>query len=402
MMKRMLIVLAAMALITTSAMAASLVDIPFYDTQTNSSGRAITPDGLWVAGNSGGVGILYDVAGDATSYVLSSDGAGATQATGIGYRLNPDTSADQLVIHGMAAGWDTTFFTSGVSSTFLKKNRLTNVGSGPTQGACNTLGSTSGSDVWYASWADKTSVLYLNKGSGGGDPPSQVYDTKGVTAKSYNYGASASGRSVGKRLVSVYQNYLLTTAGGGGTLGNNYYTALDGTNAGEGWALDASGTVVGGMSPVSGGRTGNWGYVATDPATGSQMTYELPTLNGNVQTGYATNSLIYGLSADGKWAAGMDYTLGTEKAVLWDLRDLNNIKEKDLTDLAIGLGILGDFTLNLRRAYSVGVNGDGVPVITGQGYYTDATLHGFVMTIPEPATLSFLALGGLALLRRRR
>ena len=77
MMKKMLIVAAAISLVATSAMAASLVDIPLYDTQTNSSGRAITPDGMWVAGVSGGVGILYDVANDTTSWALSADGAGA-------------------------------------------------------------------------------------------------------------------------------------------------------------------------------------------------------------------------------------------------------------------------------------------------------------------------------------
>jgi hypothetical protein len=37
------------------------------------------------------------------------------------------------------------------------------------------------------------------------------------------------------------------------------------------------------------------------------------------------------------------------------------------------------------------------------GYYTDAdgTQHGFILTVPEPTTLSLLALGGLLIARRR-
>jgi len=81
----------------------------------------------------------------------------------------------------------------------------------------------------------------------------------------------------------------------------------------------------------------------------------------------------------------------------------------DLTNYAIANGILDGFTGNLRRGYSVGVNELGQPVITGMGVYyapgsTVALTRGFVMTmdIPEPGTMAFLVLGGLALLRRRR
>jgi hypothetical protein len=52
--------------------------------------------------------------------------------------------------------------------------------------------------------------------------------------------------------------------------------------------------------------------------------------------------------------------------------------------------------------YIFGIGGDNIVghYITFDGVYSHG--HGFVYTIPEPATLTLLALGGLVLLRRRR
>jgi hypothetical protein len=53
----------------------------------------------------------------------------------------------------------------------------------------------------------------------------------------------------------------------------------------------------------------------------------------------------------------------------------------------------------MRYTEPWGISGDTIV-----GYCLDATFHhhGFILTIPEPATLSILALGGLTLLRRRQ
>jgi len=78
----------------------------------------------------------------------------------------------------------------------------------------------------------------------------------------------------------------------------------------------------------------------------------------------------------------------------------------DLTEYAQNNGILGSWT-RLTRGYSVGESfdefGNEYAVITGIGVNGGVT-RGFVMSvmIPEPSTLSLLALGGLAMLARCR
>jgi hypothetical protein len=96
----------------------------------------------------------------------------------------------------------------------------------------------------------------------------------------------------------------------------------------------------------------------------------------------------------------MDYTKGSEMAVLWDT--LYNT-EINLTQWASDHGILGAFTGNLRRAYAVGVNADGEPVVTGYGFASSVQSGwtGYVLTLPEPASLMLLMLG-LPVLHRRR
>ncbi|MBI4580755.1 MAG: PEP-CTERM sorting domain-containing protein, partial [Planctomycetes bacterium] len=177
-----------------------------------------------------------------------------------------------------------------------------------------------------------------------------------------------------------------------------FVNGLDGTFLGEGFAVSGDGTRAYGMSPVSDGRPGNWPFMITNPGA-SQTIVELPTFPDT--GGSVTNGVVYGASMDGQYASGMNYR-GTEKAVLWDTV---NMTITDLTDYFSGQGMLGNFT-RLSRAYSVAADGSGNIWVTGQGVWTPdggATNYtrGFVALIPEPSTMLFLGLGGLALLRRR-
>lgn len=136
-------------------------------------------------------------------------------------------------------------------------------------------------------------------------------------------------------------------------------------------------------------RLGYWGYkaIVTSAPDSLQSIDELPSFPDT--DGSSSLAVPYGCSADGRYAVGMNYR-GQEKAVLWDTdgTDTNNWTIVDLTDLATSEGILGYFT-RLYRAYSVGVDGAGNPVITGVGYYDDgggAFVRAFVIVVGNVAT----------------
>jgi hypothetical protein len=97
--------------------------------------------------------------------------------------------------------------------------------------------------------------------------------------------------------------------------------------------------------------------------------------------------------------------------VLWSTRT-DNSYVLDLTDYATANGLLDGWS-RLTRAYSVGetfVGDQEYAVITGIGSWspdggvTPYTTRAFVMTvmIPEPGTMTLLALGALLLFRRRK
>lgn len=419
MMKRIIIVVAAMALVTSTAMAATLLRIaPLAGLEaTETCGRAITPDGKYVAGINDSQGILWasdGAGGGVTSNVIAS-GRQSTVASGIGYRTV--TAGQEVVIGGLSSGWATTYgatVSAGGVPTWNWSARDANTGTAPNLPTANSLSGTGTTDKWYLTFDHQTAAT--NKqfwcARGQGDPVGTMTGTYGPKSTTYEshvrgIGGGLAATPIGRMAVarrdtsntSAMQNYYYDYAGTAAPAGTKFKGLQAGTYNGEPWAVSGDGTKLGGFAPVDGGRTGNWPYLYT--VAGATIA-ELPTLLPNNTGAYATNGIVYGLSADGEWAAGMDYTKGIELAVLWNTV---NKKEFNLNQYCIDKGILDGFTGNLRRAYAVGENALGQPVITGRGYYTaDAQYRGFVLTmdIPEPATVGFLALGGLALLRRRR
>jgi len=164
-----------------------------------------------------------------------------------------------------------------------------------------------------------------------------------------------------------------------------YFNGLNGTTAGEAWAVSAGGAVIFGQSPVSGGRPGSWPYKAAVTTARPGSLQSIKELPGFPDTAGAAGSagVPYGCTADGKFAVGMSYR-GLEKAVLWDTRDpsATNWTVVDLTDLALANGGPDIFS-RLVRAYSVGTNAAGDLVIAGVGLDTNspAGLRAFVMTV---------------------
>jgi hypothetical protein len=397
MMKRIVTLTAvALAVLSSTAMAASLTAMPFEGTGTSSEARAITPDGKYVAGISNGKGVAWNISGGTTTAIVAGGTWAFTQAVGIDYATSGGNK--YLVAHGLSSGWSSTA-TSTDGVTWTKGVRASNVA--PVIDAANTLRTaSSAADSWYvtsmSASTGNTSTLYVEKQT---YPTTLVSrDSKGVTQKSSIQGVSGTGLGVARRKGdgTNYWNYKCQYQGTGG-LAASYFNGLAGDSRGEAWAISTDGAKIFGVSPVLGGRTGIWPYVYN---VAGATTSELPTLPGTA--GSTSNAYVYGTNADGTLAVGHNY-LGAESAVLWYL-DKNGWQVIDLTAWASAHGVLGDFT-RLTRGYSVGVDkSTDEVVIAGIGGNSLGQTQGFAlrMYVPEPATLAFLSLGGLALLRRRR
>ena len=102
-----------------------------------------------------------------------------------------------------------------------------------------------------------------------------------------------------------------------------------------------------------------------------------------------------GVSGDGKLIVGLTTTsTGDDVPFIWDADHGMRLLEDFLVDQC-SLD-LSDW--DLRRV--TGISEDGLTIV-GYGYGPSGQQEGWVAVIPEPTTLSLLALGGLALMRRR-
>ena len=113
--------------------------------------------------------------------------------------------------------------------------------------------------------------------------------------------------------------------------------------------------------------------------------------------GFKYGGSAMGVSADGSVVVGHDGALvpGGYVAVIWEndnsMRNLNDVLADDF-----GLDLTG-WTLT----HALSISDDGM-VIVGYGENPSGETEAWIAVIPEPATLSLLALGGLAVMRCRR
>lgn len=404
MMKRVSVFVAVVALASSIAMAVpTLTQIVPLVGQTASDARAITPDGKYVAGNSGANGIFWSPG--AGTVKVDNGSSSHTNSTGIGYRTV--AAGTEIVVGGNdSSGWVSAFGAADPGAgtpTWLWRARDANSsiqGASPRVPAANSVGGTAGVN-WYMTHDQKSaSNVNISIEQGSGDPTGvYAYGVKSTPYRANVRGVSGTGRAVGiRRDVSTgspNQNYYWNWVGATTPSQTKFKGLKAGSFDGDPFSISLDGTKIGGMAPVDGGRAGNWPYlydVTTDTIE------ELPTFPDTA--GSTTNAVVYGVSPDGKWAVGQNYR-GVERACIWNTIG-NGIT--DLTSWATTLGIMGNF-VRLSRAYTVGVDADGQPVVAGVGVYNDGGVNynrGFVFVLPEPATLAFLALGGVAVLRRRR
>ena len=240
-------------------------------------------------------------------------------------------------------------------------------------------------------------MTYSSKGISGGDTASM----NGISGTLFGDGTKARAAGYRRNATIGYQNYMLDY-NGSATPTANYFAGLAGNNVGQAFSVSGDGSTIYGMSPIVVGGTVNYAYKATFSGTTESSISQLPIYSDSA--GSLNLAVPYGCTSDGLFAVGMNYR-GIEKAVLW-LTKPDNTQCIDLTEYAQNNGILGSWT-RLSRGYSVGESfdesGNEYAVITGIGLNGGVT-RGFVMSvmIPEPSTLSLLALGGLAMLAQRR
>jgi len=425
-MKKALVVVAAMALIASSAMAAvSVVEILPVGTDTSTNAKALTMWGTTpvVVGTSGSRAMIYDPTNGIRGLMQGS--LNIASVSGVGVRTYNGNKELAIVYKDPSTTWTHTQLSTDMGLTWgayvREVNWPTTTGS-PGLIAYNGLGASASSDVFFTAQSQSSGTVVDQWGvttfSGAATTFAQhgVKGTNGNAA--YIDGISANGLSVGARKPSSRLNYMVQASSLSANVGSNYFQALNTDNQGEAYAVNTAGTRIAGTSnvKVSGTLDGfTHPYIATftagsGPNTISPTTptrtgaYELPIYGGGYVTSAAMSGQPYGMMADGNYVVGRTWTsAGGDRAALWDVKDPTNPVLIDLTDYMTAHGGMGSFSA-LRDAYSVVSDGGMGMYISGYGAGTGGYTRAFLihLDIPEPATALFLAIGGLAMLRRRR
>jgi hypothetical protein len=369
--------------------------VPVLSGDTINEGRALTPDGKWIAGVSGSRGYLFNTLTTNLFNVRSADNFQSSIITGVGYRTQG--SQQELVMSGLASDWFTTFMTTNGVAFANKVQTSGGTIKVPVVPLANGLAGTA-SNTFYAGWSDNNSSDYQEYVGlySGAWPMTPQWDVKGIpkpTQAGIN-GISATGRAIGWRATPKL-NYVYDRTGAGAAAW--FFNGLDGTTTGEAMAVSADGTMIFGQSPVLGGRPGSWAYkkvvAATMPGPATQLDIaELPSFLDTDGSG-GSASAAYGCTPDGKFAVGTSFR-GLERAALWDLRDSNSARWSilDLTTLADANGGLNIFS-RLVRAYSVAANTSGDLTITGYGLDGSGNKRAFILTVPPPTTSAMTTSG---------
>lgn len=384
-MRRLMMCLGVVAFVVSPVMAGvSLLELSVQPGNTFGEGTCITPEGAFIGGNQSVGGVMWDVSTNTSVRPLA--GSYNSSVSGIAWRTPTGGGPVELVVHGLNSGLFSMNATTDGGLTWSKRRWNEPGGGDPRIGATNTMQGFGGETVYATGWNRYYTQMLVAEMSGN---YSMQFDKKSISGskKSCMYGCSATGLAAGRRKGTTgYRNYKCQFDGDGG-LSCAFFYGLHGSNVldGTAWSVAADGSKIGGVSPVSDGRSGNWPYLSDGTPGGAIELPTYPDTGGSVSNGW-----VYGVSPNGDYACGHNYR-GMEKAVLWDASDADpaNWTITDLTELCDDAGALGKFTYNLRRAYAVTVADNGDILVTGRGVINDPVQYrGFLLTICEPIALA--------------
>ena len=425
MMKRTLIVGAVLAAVASVACGAQLIAIAPLSTATNATSTAvgISQDGLYVGGRTTDP---YDGNQSAGYYNLSTSTWTTVKTTngtlvGVpasGYCVSPAhvaASTSVYVAGNMNDNGSRTYttsnqygrwYTSGNTAGNFSPGSSTMVGDAGlktyTQNSGQSCRATAdGTDAWITGTnsqgtTNKGANAFIWKQSTGNN----VYTTitgRNSGTKVTMCSVASNGRAVG------YDSYTVARTAGyvDATNGSTQLQAVGlvpGYNASQdsyAWGISENGNYITGRQTTT---------TTTRPhaflwKVGDATATILPDLNGNVNDSAGADQEWGGAVADDGCVVGYAWLSGISKnAAIWFP---GTTKAQLLWDVATAAGI------DLTGWTTLGTGAAGIEkvgnqyYITGNGTY-NGYARGYVLVIPEPATMALLALGGLAMLRRRR
>jgi len=413
MMRNILVCLLVLGL-ASSAFGAKLIPLPSSAEGNYSNAKGVYVDSngvVYVAGATRDVGGTTNLAtywkvinlAPTAPIQLPTNAAGTKATAGLGITVMDN---GEIVVGGNLAGGVSDWRSMDANDNGWKYRYVPPAGGQATLGGqANQITKKNGTNYWNvgknASSAD-VGISYdvtAATGSDVSDTWSMVYG--GATSKAGNVqGISTNGVAVGQmregasntRRAYIHDalGVLLLPADAGAS------------NRAEGYAISADGMTAGGLymnsaTNIQGACVwkddglGNWSFQALGRDANETST-----------------AVVYAVDDTGQIVAGWNFP-GTTQAAHWDMNVLDGTGKPEAEGtLAYMAGRGADVSgwVYLYRNYAVTTVG-GTTYLVGDGYWSDdggvtSYLRGYVAVFPEPATLGFLALGGLALLRRRR
>jgi hypothetical protein len=423
-MKRTIVLVAAVAVLASVAVssvyAASLTVIPPINATGASFASCVSEDGRYVGGRTLDTDGLYSAGiydtvtsswilvprTDTGVPALTGDMDGvAHRAGGVFYAAgNMNDNGNRT--YSAANEFGTLYNGTANTTTRLAPSSNTMVGNPNRQTYPRTGGGAAasfadGTDAWIT--GDHTQGSN-RKGTEGyiwkASNPAAAYAT--ATGRSgsnlFLMAVSSTGRAVGWDTSGPGRLGVYINAGAGGTVAVNAVAAVPGQDTSKAWiawGISDSGQYITGFQ-VTTSTTRPQGFLWK---VGDPSATILPgldgTINNNNQQGYCADVADDGTVVG--WAYSSVATPLTTNTAIW----FPGEGAKKLWDVAAALGIdMTGWTDNNQGATSIQKVGDQY-YVTGYGTY-NGLVRGYLMVLPEPATVVLLVIGGLAMLRRRR